>query len=112
MFFWEHITEPSSDFPGWNNANFSMEDISMYNLTGVIKASSDPSNNDTQSDDFISTAQGFDIKATAKIIAAFTNSVRRLTGNTTLRSSLEVTKERDRLWLSISNVTYRLSGSM
>ena len=41
LYFWEHITSPNVDLPGSGSINFSMEDISMYNLTGGTPASSD-----------------------------------------------------------------------
>ncbi len=107
VYFWEHITEPSGDFPGYNTANFSMEDISMYNLMGGIKAASDLSLDDTKPNGIISTAQGFAIKANAAGTATFSNSMRRLTGNTTLRAAEEVNK----LWLSITSQEFNRTSS-
>ncbi len=114
VYFWEHITEPSADFPGFNSANFSMEDISLYNLMGGIKASSDNSpGGDTEPNGVIATSQGFGIKLSVSDTdptdevtpvntgtAIFTNIMRQTTGNVTLRNSSE---EEDKLWVSISN---------
>ena len=109
VYFWEHLTPASSDLPGYNGLNFSMEDISMYNLMGGVKASSDISpGNDTQPNGIISTSQGFGIKATAAGTAVFTNDMRRLTGNTTLRTTDE---NQNKMWLSITNPAYDLTSN-
>ena len=108
VYFWEHITEPSGDFPGYNTANFSMEDISMYNLMGGVKAASDPSVDDTKPNGIISTGQGFGVKANIAGVAIFSNEMRRLTGNTTLRTNQN---ETEKLWLSITAQEFNRKGS-
>ena len=108
VYFWEHITEPSGDFPGYNTANFSMEDISMYNLMGGVKAASDPSVDDTKPNGIISTGQGFGVKANIAGVAIFSNEMRRLTWNTTLRSNQN---ETEKLWLSITAQEFNRKGS-
>ncbi|EDM45621.1 CHU large protein; uncharacterized [unidentified eubacterium SCB49] len=108
VYFWEHITAPSGEFPGYNFANFSMEDISMYNLLGGIKAASDLSENDTKPNGVISTSQGFGIKANSAGTVTFSNSMRRLTGNTTLRST---ENQSNKLWLTISNADYNYNSN-
>ena len=108
VYFWEHLTPPSASLPGYNTMNFSMEDISMYNLMGGVAAASDVSGTLTVPDGFISTGQGFGIKASAMGTAMFTNSMRRLSNNNTLRSD-EV--ETDRIWLSVQNETYQMQNS-
>jgi len=108
IYFWEHLTPPSSSLPGYNSMNFSMEDISMYNLMGGVAAANDLSGLVTAPNGIISTGQGFGIKATAAGTALFTNSMRRLTNNTTLRSN---DLEADRIWLKVQNETYRMQGT-
>ncbi|MEL6811729.1 MAG: T9SS type A sorting domain-containing protein [Bacteroidota bacterium] len=108
VYFWEHLTPPSPTLPGAYNMNFSMEDISMYNLTGGIAAASDPTGTDTEPNGFISSAQGFGIKATASGTATFTNSMRRLTKNDNWRTSEEV---RERIWLEVRNEEFELQST-
>ena len=57
---------------------------------------------------YIATGQGFGIKANAAGTATFTNSMRRSTGNNTLRS---ITTNEDRIWLNITNGLYEMGGS-
>lgn len=109
VYFWEHINTPSEEFPGWDAVNFSMEDISMYNLMGGVAATSDLTGVDTQPNGMIATAQGFGIKASAGGMATFTNEMRRTTGNTTLRTTVE---EKNRLWLAVENETYGFKNTM
>ena len=107
VFFWEHLTPPSAGLPGANTMNFSMEDISMYNLMGGVKAASDLSpGEDTRPKGSISTSQGFGIKANSAGTATFTNEMRRLENNNTLRST-----ERERLWLTVISNEFELNSS-
>ena len=98
VYFWEHLTPPSTTLPGANNMNFSMEDISMYNLSGGTAAASDPGTS-TEPNGIISTGQGFGIKASAAGTATFTNAMRRTSGNTTLRLQDDL----ERIWLQVTN---------
>ena len=83
LYFWEHLTTPTT-LPGpYGTQNFSMEDISMYNLTGGMPAANDPN---TTPNGIVATGQGFGIKAKAGGPITFTNAMRETTGNTTLRS--------------------------
>ncbi len=107
VYFWEHLTPPSSTIPGANGYNFSMDDISMYNLSGGVAAANDPGTS-TQPNGFISTAQGFGIKAFGNGTVTFTNSMRRTTGNNTLRTPEDGI---DRIWLSVTNSEYDLKGN-
>ena len=108
VYFWEHNTTPG-DFPGANNANFNMADISVYNAMGFNPSSTGSPITMTIDDVMISTAQGFGIKNNGMDTnVQFTNSMRRTTGNTTLRTPENV----DRLWLEISNSEFGLSSSM
>ncbi len=101
VYFWEHLTPPSTTLPGANNMNFSMEDISMYNLSGGTAAASDPGTS-TEPNGIISTGQGFGIKASAAGTATFTNAMRRTTGNTTLRFQ----DDKERIWLQVNNLEH------
>ena len=105
IYYWEHVQVPSSTFPGANNVNFSMEDVSMYNLLGGVAAASDPSTTPTQ---YMATAQGFGIKASAGGMAVFNNAMRVVDNNNTLRSA-DATM--DRIWLTVTNSTYNVTSS-
>ena len=99
VYLWEHVISPNTEFPGANSANHSMENVSMFNLTGPTTAAgaTQPNNG------YLSTAQGFGILATAGGTASFTNSMRIVDNNNTLRTSEETF---NRVWLTISNETY------
>ncbi|MDC8003272.1 M4 family metallopeptidase [Aureisphaera galaxeae] len=103
VYFWEHLTPPSPSIPGAGSMNFSMEDISMYNLSGGTAAASDPGTT-TEPNGMISTGQGFAIKAGAAGTATFTNAMRRTTGNNTLR----LQEDKERIWLKISDQAHGL----
>ena len=102
VYLWEHNTPPSPSLPGAGSMNFSMEDISMFNLSGGVAAAS----GGTAPNGYISTAQGFGIKATAAGTASFDNSMRRTGNNNTLRTS-----QADRIWLKVSQDQYDMGGS-
>ncbi len=106
VFFWEHLTPPNTGLPGAGSMNFSMEDISMYNLSGGVGAGN-PEVIATRPNGYISTGQGFGIKATASGTATFTNAMRRTTNNNTLRAE----NDKDRLWLNVENAQYEMGGS-
>jgi len=106
VFFWEHLTPPSPGLPGAGSMNFSMEDISMYNLSGGVGAGN-PEIIATRPNGYIATGQGFGIKATAAGTAVFTNAMRRTTGNNTLRNQ----NDKDRLWVNIVNERYEMGGT-
>ncbi|WP_432411641.1 S8 family serine peptidase [Rasiella sp. SM2506] len=106
LFFWEHLTPPSVIIPG-EGLKFDMDDVSIRNFGGGVAANNDdplniPSN-------VISTGQGFAIKAIANGTIDFTNNMRLITGNTTLRVNEE---EIDRLWLHIESDAYQLANNM
>ncbi len=106
VYFWEHLTPPSPTLPGAGAMNFSMEDISMYNLLGGTPAASDPGTSTTPNG-YIATGQGFGIKATAAGTASFTNTMRRTTGNNTLRNPVD----KDRIWLTVRNSQYEMQNT-
>ena len=78
----------------------------MYNLSGGIGAGN-PEVIATRPNGYISTGQGFGIKATAAGTATFTNAMRRTTNNNTLRNQ----NDKDRLWLNVENAQYEMGGS-
>jgi len=106
VYFWEHLTPPSTGLPGAGAMNFSMEDISMYNLSGGVGAGN-PEVIATRPNGYISTGQGFGIKATAAGTATFTNAMRRTTNNNTLRGQ----NDKDRVWISVENSQYEMGGA-
>jgi len=106
VYFWEHLTPPSTGLPGAGSMNFSMEDISMYNLSGGVGAGN-PEVIATRPNGYISTGQGFGIKASAAGTATFTNAMRRTTNNNTLRGQ----NNKDRIWISVENSQYEMGGA-
>ncbi|WP_415374175.1 T9SS type A sorting domain-containing protein [Patiriisocius sp. Uisw_017] len=110
VYFWEHITEPGA-FPGGNitTENFSMEDISMYNLSGGIGAGTPATNGSTTPNGMIATSQGFAVKANVMGTAIFNNAMRVTTGNNTLRNTVS---EGNKIWLQLENAQYSLSSEV
>lgn len=104
VYFWEHNTPPSPTMPGAGAMNFSMEDISMYNLSGGTAAAS----GGTAPNGYIATGQGFAIKANAAGTATFTNTMRRTDNNNTLRNNEE---NLDRIWLEVATPQYEMQSS-
>ncbi|GHC56148.1 discoidin domain-containing protein [Ulvibacter litoralis] len=106
LYFWEHITPLSVSYPGYNAANFSMGDISMYSeAMGGIPAG----NGGTAPTGIISSGQGFAVKAASAGINATFNNAMRVTGpNDTYRRPAS---ERDRLWINVYNDTYGLGST-
>ena len=104
VYFWEHITTPSSGIPGPYGLDYTMEDISIFNLTGGTSAAgSDPG---TTPNGTISSGQGFGVKVTSAGDITFNNSMRRTSGNTTLRST-----DDDRIWLNVQTDRYELNST-
>lgn len=107
VYFWNPNTPPSPSLPGAYAMNFSMEDISMYNLSGGTAAPSDPLQ--IKPDGYISTAQGFGIKATAAGVATFNNSMRVVDHNNTAPRPLQ--DGIDRIWISVENSQYNMRNN-
>ncbi|WP_051285192.1 M4 family metallopeptidase [Aequorivita capsosiphonis] len=108
VYFWEHLTPASSSYPGYNNFNFDMGDISMFNSSGGVKAANDPGTSTTP-DGYIASGQGFGFKATNAGTVKFKNDMRVTDHNDTYRREVE---NRNRIWLNVSNETYGLSSGM
>ncbi len=99
IYYWEHLTPPTADNPGDNTENFSMDDISIYNLTGGIAAV----NGGIAPGRFMPSGQGFGILADQDAVGSdliFTNSMRISGNNGTVRSN-EITA--NKIWLKISD---------
>ncbi len=105
VYFWEHLTPPSSSIPGAGSINFSMGDISMYNTSMALPAANDPGTTTTPNG-VIATAQGFGIKAQAAGDVTFSNSMRLTSGNTTLRNPEGV----DKLTLRVFHQEYGIGS--
>jgi hypothetical protein len=103
LYFWEHLTAPDAGIPGPYDRNYSMDDISVYNLSGGTAAANDGTGTATAPNGVISTFQGFGVRASANGTATFTNAMRLTTGNTTLRQGERLD---DRLWLRLSSDAY------
>jgi len=105
VYFWEHITLPDPDLPGFNTANFSMDDISIRNLTGGVAAV----NGGERPEQFMASGQGFGILAQQSAAGSnltFSNSL-RVINTATLRSP----DQDNRLWIRIMSENYALSST-
>lgn len=104
VYFWEHNTTPSNTIPGPLNANFSMQDVSLFNGTMGTPAAS----GGTTPNNVIATGQGFAIKANSPGgDVTFSNEMRLTSGNTTLRNP----EGRDLLWIHVSENEYDLGST-
>lgn len=101
VYFWEHLTTPNNTIPGPYYNNYSMEDISMFNLGGGVPAANDNGVSTTPTG-VIASGQGFGIKANALGTVTFDNSLRSKTGNTTFHRPVAI----DRIWLTVREGTY------
>ncbi|WP_336375895.1 choice-of-anchor B family protein [Aequorivita todarodis] len=107
VYFWNPNTPPSPLLPGAYTMNFSMEDISMYNLMGGTPAPSDPTQTDPSG--YISTGQGFGIKATAAGVATFSNAMRVTGHNNTANRPL--VDGNNRIWVQVKNDQYQMQNN-
>lgn len=107
VYFWNPNTPPSPLLPGAYTMNFSMEDISMYNLMGGTPAPSDPTQTDPSG--YISTGQGFGIKAMAVGVATFSNAMRVTGHNNT--ANRPVMDSNNRIWVQIKNDQYQMQNN-
>jgi len=109
VYYWEHITPPSNSYPGFNQFNFNMGDISAYNAGSGGVAAANGGATPTQ---FMASTQGFGVKALGNGNAVFNNSMRVTGPNNTLRNTDKPLVERDRIWLNITNDTYKLGSNI
>jgi len=105
IYYWEHLTAPISNYPGYRSENWNMGDISFLNSTGGVVAV----NGGTTPSNFIPSGQGFGIKANAAGTVTFNNSMRVTENNTGYRNQ-ETPIER--MYLKITNETYALKSTM
>ncbi|MFC4634673.1 T9SS type A sorting domain-containing protein [Dokdonia ponticola] len=106
VYYWDHITSPSSDLPGFGTSNFSMNDVSVRNAMMGIAAV----NGGTEPGQFMASGQGFGIKADqAEMMAGtpvvFTNSI-RVTGNNDGFRNPETQTGIDKLWLNLTTTAF------
>ncbi|MFC4635547.1 M36 family metallopeptidase [Dokdonia ponticola] len=108
VYYWDHITNPTSDLPGAGTSNFSMNDISMRNaLMGVAAV-----NGGTAPSQFMASGQGFGIKAEqAEMMnntpVVFTNTMRVTGNNDGFRNSeSEEVDPSEKLWLNLTTSAY------
>ncbi|MDC7999154.1 T9SS type A sorting domain-containing protein [Gilvibacter sediminis] len=105
VYFWEHLTAPDEANPGFNPSNYSMDDISIYNLTGGVAAN----NGGSAPTQYMASGQGFGILALqseAGTDIQFTNDLRVTGNNTTLKSF----SSENRIWLRMDSQTYSNSS--
>ena len=105
VYYWEHITNPSGDLPGFGTSNFSMNDISIRNALVGISAV----NGGTSPGQFMASGQGFAIKADqaqamSNTPVTFTNSIRVTGDNDDLRSA--ETTDTDLIWFNLTTNAY------
>lgn len=108
VYYWDHLTNPNAELPGPGTSDFSMNDISIRNAmmgTAAVNGGTPP----TQ---FMSSGQGFAIKASqdeavSNTPVVFTNSIRVPENNDGFRSSENLsTNIFDKLWLSMTTSSY------
>ncbi|MCT8340744.1 M43 family zinc metalloprotease [Flavobacteriaceae bacterium TK19130] len=104
LYFWEHLSEPTSSYPGYNAHNYSMGDISMYNGIGGVAAA----NGGSAPTQYVASGQGFATKVTTSGTAVFNNSMRVTGNNDQYRIPDNIL---ERLWLEVDNTTYNLRGN-
>ncbi|WP_299209312.1 T9SS type A sorting domain-containing protein [uncultured Dokdonia sp.] len=107
VYYWDHLTNPVSTLPGAGTSNFSMNDISVRNaMMGTAAV-----NGGTAPTQFMSSAQGFGIKAQQdqalnNTPVVFTNSMRVTGNNDGFRSNENVSNTIDKLWLNLTTSAY------
>ncbi|RLA10766.1 MAG: hypothetical protein DRQ60_10795, partial [Gammaproteobacteria bacterium] len=105
VYYWEHLTAPSSGYPGYRFENWSMGDISMRNSGGGVAAPNGGAPIPTQ---YMPSGQGFAIKANAAGTVVFNNSMRVTGNNDGYRRGIAAI---DRIYLKVENPTYQLNSS-
>jgi len=106
VYYWDHITTPNSDLPGFGTSNFSMNDISVRNAMMGIAAI----NGGIAPGQFMASGQGFGIKADQSQMASntpvvFTNSIRVTGNNNDLRFN-ETDVSTNKLWLQLTTTAF------
>ena len=108
VYYWQHITPPNQTFPGFNQLNFNLGDISVYNQgSGGVEAQ----NGGGIPTQYMASGQGFGVKALGMGEAIFNNSMRVTGPNTDYRSPEN--EDRQRIWLRLKSEVYDfISSSM
>jgi Zn-dependent metalloprotease len=113
-YFWEHITAPDANYPGYRSKNWNMGDISLVDAFGVgVAASNDVTN--TPPSQYIPSGQGFGVKinldpATIGMFPFQFDNSQRVTGPNTGYRNQENSLEK--LYIYLKNETYNLRSSM
>lgn len=106
VYFWEHLTAPSINYPGYSSDNYDMGDISYYDpLNGMAM----PAGNGTVAPNkYIASGQGFAVKASASgTTLNFNNSMRVTGNNNTYRRDVNM----EFFYLNIFNEKYSLGSN-
>ncbi|MBV1923810.1 MAG: T9SS type A sorting domain-containing protein, partial [Flavobacteriaceae bacterium] len=108
VYYWQHITPPTQTFPGFNQLNFNLGDISVYNQgSGGVEAQ----NGGGIPTRYMASGQGFGVKALGAGLAVFNNSMRVTGPNTDYRRPEN--EDRQRIWLRLKSEAYDyISSSM
>jgi len=111
VYFWEHITPPDQSLPGFNTANFSMDDVSVRNAMMGVAAVNDMGGD--APGQYMASGQGFGILANQSAMGAgalsnlrFNNSM-RVTGNNGTPRSANLD---NKLWLRLDSETYTIQS--
>ncbi|MFT5890822.1 MAG: hypothetical protein ACI9Y7_000920 [Dokdonia sp.] len=115
VYYWDHITNPTSALPGPGTSNFSMNDISIRNaMMGTVAVNT---GGPTEPGQFMASGHGFGIKALqseamSNTPVVFTNSMRVTGNNDGFRSNEAVSNPTfDRLWLNLTTSAYENATS-
>ncbi|MGV6828623.1 MAG: T9SS type A sorting domain-containing protein [Flavobacteriales bacterium] len=112
IYYWQHITAPVQNFPGFNQLNYNLGDLSAYNQGSGGVAAANGGGIPTQ---FMASGQGFAVKALGAGPVTFNNSMRVTGPNTDYRNSENIPnsyRDRQRIWLDLKNETYGLYSNM
>ncbi len=83
IYYWQHLTPPVDTYPGFNQLNFNLGDISVYNQgSGGVEAP----NGGGIPTQFMASGQGFAVKALGAGTVLFNNAMRVTDPNTDYRS--------------------------
>ncbi|MFK5983202.1 MAG: choice-of-anchor B family protein [Flavobacteriaceae bacterium] len=104
IYYWEHLTAPAGNYPGYRSENWNMGDISILNSTGGIGAV----NGGITPSNYIPSGQGFGVKANAVGAVTFNNSMRVKDNNTGYR---DLENPIEKILLKVTNQTYQLKSS-
>jgi len=107
VYYWQHLTPPNDNFPGFNQLNFNLGDISVYNEGSGGSAASNGGGIPTQ---LMASGQGFAVKALGAGDVIFNNSMRVTSPNTDYRNPEN--DDRQRVWLDVKDNSYGLISNM